>query len=667
MSNFLLLTAQWADLLLVLSLKGSILLLLVFLCSYCTWLTALVRKRILAFAAAAVLFLPLLSLVVPAVQLPLIPPLDQHIAVSLTAEGSLPLAEENATNGPQKGEAESTVEIAWIAVLMLLPGLLWLAGFLVLSTRYFLSLIRVNKALKGCSEVASNDLKHLLSFYPPGLAKYGVPLVLTCHSTSLAFSAGLFRPRIVLPADHENWQQETRESIFLHELCHCRERDLLQQLPCRLLSWLMWFNPLVWLINWRFSSLQEECCDEFVLNRGVVASSYAESLLMMARRYQRDKVAGVVAMGSPGTFMRRMRSILRDTRHKRRTTMIRTLMAASVVLLVVLGLAAWSPMQSAVPETTQPPVEQEKVRWEEPAVHSPAVEYPEKAKQEDMAGLVEFHLVINENGAITKLAIDSEDPAGYGFGQAIIDAGKGFTLVPASLKGKEFPYKLDMIAAFSTYRHTVRVEKQSIFERRSSYEEYGIERPHIGFKNTSFHSFVVTNSLPGGRYSFMIKVLKDKSVADLEVFEPVLEPSLKRKLENLLLGSIEITRPAMDDGEPVDYNYILNLEFTFKPAEEEPELGEKETFVPELLHRVEPEYPSKARILRKDGIVKLRADISESGYVEKLEVLSEAPDDMGFAESAKEAVRQWKFEPKRKNGKAVPYQTEFNVEFNLLN
>ena len=81
-----------------------------------------------------------------------------------------------------------------------------------------------------------------------------------------------------------------------------------------------------------------------------------------------------------------------------------------------------------------------------------------------------------------------------------------------------------------------------------------------------------------------------------------------------------------------------------------------------LLRRVTPIYPSLARQARISGLVRLRAIISEEGFVRRLEVLSGHPLLVG---SALEAVKRWLYRPTLLNGRPVAVITQIDVNFRL--
>jgi periplasmic protein TonB len=81
-----------------------------------------------------------------------------------------------------------------------------------------------------------------------------------------------------------------------------------------------------------------------------------------------------------------------------------------------------------------------------------------------------------------------------------------------------------------------------------------------------------------------------------------------------------------------------------------------------LIKRIQPAYPPLARQARIQGTVLLQAEISKSGDIENLRLISGHPM---LAPSAIEAVKQWKYRPYILNGEPVEVETQITVNFTL--
>ncbi len=85
---------------------------------------------------------------------------------------------------------------------------------------------------------------------------------------------------------------------------------------------------------------------------------------------------------------------------------------------------------------------------------------------------------------------------------------------------------------------------------------------------------------------------------------------------------------------------------------------------PELLKKVEPEYSEEARKAKFQGVVVLYIVVDPSGNAINPRVMKSL--GLGLDEKAMEAVKQWKFKPGFKDGKAVPVAATVEVNFRLL-
>lgn len=88
-----------------------------------------------------------------------------------------------------------------------------------------------------------------------------------------------------------------------------------------------------------------------------------------------------------------------------------------------------------------------------------------------------------------------------------------------------------------------------------------------------------------------------------------------------------------------------------------------EVTAPVSIYKVDPPYTEDARKARVQGIVILEAVVDERGNVTRVEVLK--PLAAGLDQNAVEAIRQWKYEPGRKDGVPVPVLITVSVSFRL--
>ena len=124
-----------------------------------------------------------------------------------------------------------------------------------------------------------------------------------------------------------------------------------------------------------------------------------------------------------------------------------------------------------------------------------------------------------------------------------------------------------------------------------------------------------------------------------------------------------MTNYARGLGRKVGALLVLAAAMAFScAAEDQPKKVSKTDGLNAATTKVQPEYPAMARQLKVEGSVELEAVVSESGAVEKVNIVSGNPL---LTRPAAEAVKKWKFAPFTAEGKAVKAVVPVSMSFKL--
>jgi periplasmic protein TonB len=85
--------------------------------------------------------------------------------------------------------------------------------------------------------------------------------------------------------------------------------------------------------------------------------------------------------------------------------------------------------------------------------------------------------------------------------------------------------------------------------------------------------------------------------------------------------------------------------------------------VPVPLRKVPPVYPFELKRAGITGNVSLSAIVDENGRVRDAEIVDSS--DVAFRQPALDAVRQWTFQPARRNGESIAVRVNLPIHFNL--
>lgn len=117
---------------------------------------------------------------------------------------------------------------------------------------------------------------------------------------------------------------------------------------------------------------------------------------------------------------------------------------------------------------------------------------------------------------------------------------------------------------------------------------------------------------------------------------------------------------------PILFTVTVRFELSDTINEEEGREPREEAagvYKPQLIHRVEPVYPERARRAGIEGIVVLKIRTDEQGNVTSIVVLRS--ESTMLNQAAIEAVEQWKYQPVYRDGKPYPVVTTVTVKFKL--
>ena len=94
----------------------------------------------------------------------------------------------------------------------------------------------------------------------------------------------------------------------------------------------------------------------------------------------------------------------------------------------------------------------------------------------------------------------------------------------------------------------------------------------------------------------------------------------------------------------------------------EPKKVSKSEGLNAVTSKVPPDYPAIAKQLKIEGAVELEALVTESGVVEKVNIVSGNPV---LTRPASDAVKKWKFAPFTSEGKAVKALVPVSMSFKM--
>lgn len=228
--------------------------------------SAALQHFVLSLGVIALLLLPFLASIVPAVEERSVPILADIIrAPQQWLNALMPLI----INSLGKQELMITVGV------YLLPAT-WLLFYTLLGV-FGLSRIAARAQSVECDAIRAqiNALRELLDITRP-------VKVMTSREVNSPQTWGVWHPVIMLPREALLWDEEKQLSVFIHELGHIARWDWLMTLWVKITCACFWFLLPVWWLAQKIYQQAEIACDDYIYKLRDKHIAYAQNLLAIA-------------------------------------------------------------------------------------------------------------------------------------------------------------------------------------------------------------------------------------------------------------------------------------------------------------------------------------------------------------------------------------------------
>ena len=248
--------------------------------------------------------------------------------------GEAPPAAEGSPASPSSPAAEpAAAEFATPgggSLRSLLPWLsgMWSIGFLAAMGPILLGRLSLWWLERKARPIVQGPWVELLKRTTGELGIKREVLLLETDRCYVPMTAGILRPRLIVPSQFSTWTPDRRQVVMLHELGHVKRWDCLTKLVVQLASAVYWFNPAVWLARKCTRIEAEQACDDLVLEAGSTPCDYAEHLLAIAAGRQSGRLAAccAISMARRSKLEGRLLAIMDPRRSRRQLTRVGALL-----------------------------------------------------------------------------------------------------------------------------------------------------------------------------------------------------------------------------------------------------------------------------------------------------------------------------------------------------
>jgi beta-lactamase regulating signal transducer with metallopeptidase domain/outer membrane biosynthesis protein TonB len=426
-------------------------------------------------------------------------------------------------------------------------------------------------------------------------------------------TTGIWKPCILLPVEHRDWDPEFLKAAIEHELAHVRRRDCLVQWLPNVVCIVQWFNPLVWLARAEMLCESERACDDSVIRSGAKGSAFARDLVDVAKSIC-SKGNSSMSIALTTKLERRIARLLDQSADRTPLRAARVIPGAVVALALLAPIAGLRAEQVTKFKTSAPipaPSTQPAVAPEVPKVV--AKKAPRLIAQAQTVGRAQPApaAVAPDSSATGTMSGIVTDPSGA----VVPNARILLTLLPGDDAAKPINYSTTTgpIGQWSLTGLPV--------------GQYNIDVAVPGFNNvrTNFVS-----QQPGFNSTFTTRLTIGR------IMESVTISKARANSQTTLNATAAATSKPVRVGGNVQ--------------------------AARLIRKVDPIYPQAAIDRGLQGPVTFIAIVDKQGFVRDVVVNNGPPE---LAQAGMTAIWGWQYEPTKLNGEPVEIVTEITVNFQL--
>lgn len=297
--------------------------------------SASTRHAVWVIALTSVFLLPLAAILIPQLELPVLP----QASTSITF---LPAGDPTPAAAVEQGTKPAAAGLLQDARRLLQPELVWLLGVFVVILRLAIGTNAVRRMARASVPDEQGEWRQRITALSGALLIEKPVRVLFSDAQVSPMTWGALAHTILLPSSSKQWPEERRHLVLAHELAHVKRSDGIIQLFIQLVCALHWFNPLIWYSAYRVRIERERACDDQVLNLGTVAEDYADHLLQVVRSLgaRHGLSFAAVSVAQPSQLETRLVSILDPRVHRRAISRPGLALLCILTTLITLSVSA---------------------------------------------------------------------------------------------------------------------------------------------------------------------------------------------------------------------------------------------------------------------------------------------------------------------------------------
>ena len=215
----------------------------------------------------------------------------------------------------------------------------WLAGFAGLFGSWLVRSRRLRRQIFAEGQPVPNPVAQQIAAAAERAGLPEAPRCLAVGRERAPGVLGVIAPIVILPRGFEATLAPAElESVLIHEFVHVQRRDNLWSAGQAFFGSLLWFHPVVWLLNRRIGIETEQSCDERVVEITGDPDTYAGGIVKAVQHALGLAQPGLIGATTPPVITR-LKNIFAHHPRRNRPLVRAAALAGGALLIALSGYA----------------------------------------------------------------------------------------------------------------------------------------------------------------------------------------------------------------------------------------------------------------------------------------------------------------------------------------
>lgn len=220
---------------------------------------------------------------------------------------------------------------------------IWITISIVIFIHYIRKFIKLRRyVFQIAHEVTSPNILNIIDKYQSKLKIKQKIRIFYVNNNITPFTFGILKPIVIIPKIEKSYELDL---VLYHELYHIKNKDEFILFLRLLITGVYWFNPFIYLLNYKLKNNCELACDEFITKELSInkRKKYASLIIELAINNTDSYQNSITAFNNNSKLITERIEFIMNKKNSK--TNMSILISTLIILCSIIPAFAYSPIQ----------------------------------------------------------------------------------------------------------------------------------------------------------------------------------------------------------------------------------------------------------------------------------------------------------------------------------